>query len=115
MSQSWGIKLDRLAGTKHYVTSIHNGDWTRVRNVDFGSEAAKVITAEVLNVKTPGVIEFYADALSGKPFARIEVDGTKTQFTSPIAKSPTGNHDVYILFRGGDEQLFDFDWWKLGR
>jgi hypothetical protein len=115
MSQSWGVKLDRLAGTKHYVTSIHNGDWTKLRNVDFGSESPKEITAEVLNVKNPGVIEFYADALGGKPFARIEVDGSKSVLTYPIAKAPTGKHDVYILFRGGDEQLFDFDWWKLVR
>ena len=117
MSQSWGVKLDRQAGTKHYVTSIHNGDWTRVRNVDFGSEAPKEITVEVMNVKNPGFIEFYADAINGKPFARIEVDGNKNIITLPITTnpSPTTQHDVYILFRGGDEQLFDFDWWKFGR
>jgi hypothetical protein len=124
MSQSWGVKLDRMAGARHYVTSIHNGDWTKVRNVDFGSEAPKEITVEVLNVKNPGVIEFYANSISGKPFARIEVDGSKNIITSPITQhpspttqhpSPTTQHDVYILFRGGDEQLFDFDWWKLVR
>ena len=115
MSQSWGVKLDRMAGARHYVTSIHNGDWTKVRNVDLGSEAPKEITVEVLNVKNPGVIEFYANSISGKPFARIEVDGSKNIITTPIGKVPTGQHDVYILFRGGDEQLFDFDWWKLGR
>ena len=71
----------------------------------------------MLNVKNPGVIEFYANSISGKPFARIEVDGSKNIITSPITQhpSPTTQHDVYILFRGGDEQLFDFDWWKLGR
>ena len=117
MSQSWGVKLDRQAGTRHYVTSIHNGDWTRVRNVDFGSEAPKEITVEVLNVKNSGFIEFYADEINGKPFARIEVDGSKNIITLPTTQrpSPTNQHDVYILFRGGDEQLFDFDWWKLGR
>lgn len=113
MSQSWGVKFDRLAGEKHYVTSIHNGDWIKIRNVDFGSTAAKQLSAEVLNVKNSGVMEFYADALSGKPFARVEVDSSKTVVNVPISKCPTGNHDVYILFRGGDEQLFDFDWWKL--
>ena len=115
MSQSWGVKLDRLAGVRHYVTSIHNGDWTKVRSVDFGTDAPKEIMAEVLNVKNHGIMEFYADALSGKPFARIKVDGSNTLLSLPIDKAPTGIHDVYILFRGGDEQLFDFDWWKLGR
>lgn len=113
MSQSWGVKFDRLAGEKHYVTSIHNGDWIKIRNVDFGSTAAKQLSAEVLNVKNTGVIEFYINELGGKPFARIEVDSSKSVINVPVKKGPTGTHDVYILFRGGDEQLFDFDWWKL--
>lgn len=113
MQSSWGVKLDRLAGSEHYVTSIHNGDWTRVRCVDFGASAAKELTACVLNVKNEGVIEFRSDALDGKTFARVEINKNTSEITVPVVKIPTGVHDVYILFRGGDEQLFDFDWWKV--
>ena len=47
----------------------------------------------------------------------IKVDGTqKVQTVDVKSRKPvTGKHDVYILFRGGDEQLFDFDWWKMNR
>lgn len=115
MSQSWGVKFDRLDGIKHYVTSIHNGDWIKLRNVDFGAEAAKSITAQVLNVKSEGRMDFYADGLNGKPFASVEVKKNTELVNVPIAKAPTGTHDVYVMFRGGDEELFDFDWWKLNR
>lgn len=112
MQSSWGVKLDRLAGSRHYVTSIHNGDWIKVRSVDFASGANK-LRAGVMNIKNPGVIEFYKDALSDRPFARVTIDKNSDVISVPVVKSPTGVHDVYILFRGGDEELFDFDWWKM--
>lgn len=113
MQSSWGIKLDRLAGSKHHVTSIHNGDWTCLRSVDFGKSAPKQASARVMNVKDGGVIEIYVDAMSGKPFARMEIGKNADIVSSAIGKGPTGIHDVYILFRGGDNELFDFDWWKV--
>lgn len=35
MADSYGLKTDRLAGADHYITSVHNGDWLRLRAVDF--------------------------------------------------------------------------------
>ena len=113
MQSSWGVKLDRQAGSEHRVTSIHNGDWIRVRNVDFGDNAPQALQACVLNVRNAGVIEFYKDALGDRPFARVQVDKDAAQPTAEIRRGPTGVHDVYILFRGGDDELFDFDWWRL--
>ena len=50
-------------------------------------------------------------------FAKIEVDGKSEEQTVEVrSRRPiTGKRDVYILFRGGDEQLFDFDWWKMSK
>jgi len=116
MSSSWGVKLDRLAGKKHYVTSVHNGDWVKVRCVDFGEGEAKTITAEMLNFKNAGVVEFYLNALSDRPIASIEFNNASEAVkTSPIIakNAPKGIHDIYILFRGADEELFDLDWWEI--
>lgn len=115
MAHSWGLKTDRLAGKDHYVRQIHNGDWIKVREVEFGTEGPKKVTVETLNYLNPGTIEFYLDALSDQPFATVKVDGTQSVQTVDVrSRRPvTGKHDVYILFRGGDEQLFDFDWWKM--
>lgn len=111
MAWSWGVKTDRLAGKKHYVTRIHNGDWIRVREVDFGSKTPEELMMEVLNYKSPGTVELYVDSLGGKPFASFDVVGNQV-YTAKVQLPVSGKHDVYILFRGGDEELFDFDWWQ---
>ena len=115
MAHSWGLKTDRLPGKDHYVRLIHNGDWIKIREVEFGTEGPKSVTIETLNFRNPGTVEFYLDALSDQPFASVKVDGTESVQTVQVRtrRPVTGKHDVYILFRGGDEQLFDFDWWKM--
>lgn len=116
MSQSWGIKLDRLAGTHHYVTSIHNGDWVKLRNVDFGEEEARSLSATICDFKNAGTIEFYLDKLDGRPIASISFENGAELTKSVELHSrnlPKGIHDLYILFRGGDEELFNFDSWQL--
>jgi hypothetical protein len=112
MAWSWGVKTDRLAGFEHYVTQIHNGDWIKIREVDFGQDSPDEIELEILNFRTPGVVEFYVDALGGNPFASLDIRDSGAMETS-IARPVTGMHDVYVLFRGGDDQLFDFDWWQV--
>lgn len=113
MSSSWGVKFDRLPGEKHYVTSIHNGDWIKVRNVNFGSEAPTLATIKLLNFKSEGVVELYADRLGGSPFVTFTVNNGDKEVRAPVVKGPTGIHDVYLFFRGGDSELFDIDWWKI--
>ncbi|MCQ2229026.1 MAG: family 43 glycosylhydrolase [Bacteroidales bacterium] len=119
MAASWGVKLDHMAGTDHYVTSVHNGDWVKVRNVDFGdaSGAAKFMKVTVTNVKDEGDVEFYLDKLDGRPFAKVSVDKGQTDkvltVKSKLLSEPTGVHDVYVLFRGGYEELFDMDCWQI--
>lgn len=117
MAHSWGLKTDRLPGKDHYVRLIHNGDWIRLREVDFGPEGPRKVTIGTLNFMNPGTVEFYLDAMSDALFAKVSVDGkASVQTAEVISRRPvTGRHDVYILFRGGDEQLFDFDWWKMER
>lgn len=112
MAWSWGVKTDRQAGFDHYVTQIHNGDWIKVREVDFGQDCPSEIEIQTLKFNTPAVVEFYIDSLGGDPFASFDVRASGAMKTS-LARPVTGRHDVYILFRGGDEQFFDFDWWKV--
>ena len=85
----------------------------RLRSVDFGSRGAKRITAAVLNVHDTGaVIELYAGHLGGKPLAVVPVCRAG-ELTADVLQQVTGVNDLYILFRGGDGELFDFDWWRL--
>lgn len=113
MAGSYGLKLDRRDGRRHWVTHIHNGDWIMLRSVDFGDSAPVQATVEVLNFREAGSIEFYADNMSGKPLAKLTVGGENAVYNAPVTVPVTGVHDLFILFRGGDGELFDFDWWKF--
>lgn len=112
MSSSWGIKLDHASGTSHRVTSVHNGDWIKLRCVDFGAEAPKSLTAVVPLLRNEGVVEFYLDKLDGRPIASLKVTSAG-QVEGKVRPSATGEHDLYILFRGGDDELFDLDYWQF--
>lgn len=113
MAASYGLKTDRLPGRRHYITSVHNGDWLKVRCVDFGDKAPVLATVEVAGFHSEGRIEIYADVMEGRPLATIEVKGENAVKYSRITRPLTGVHDVFLLFRGGDDELFDLDWWKF--
>ncbi len=132
MADSYGLKTDRSAGHEHYVTNINNGDWLCVRAVDFGAgiSNADKITARFLNVRARDArVEFHLDRLDGQLFASIQAGSGNFQYSSlsdkdtklqnakavisDIMKEVSGTHDVYILFRGDDGELMDFDCWQI--
>lgn len=78
MADSWGVKTDRLAGKNHYVRKIDNGDWIKIREVDFGTNGPASVTIQTLNFKNPGTVEFYLDAMGNNPFVKVEVDGKES-------------------------------------
>jgi arabinoxylan arabinofuranohydrolase len=97
-----------------YVTSIHNGDYTKVQGVDFAKGAASVEVS--LAALQGGKIEVRADSIGGFLLAAIKVTGSgegdawKT-VTTPV-KNITGVHDLFFVFRG-EKDLFNFDYWKF--
>lgn len=113
MASCWGLKTDRKDGKDHYVTSVHNGDWIRLREVELGEEGPGMVTLQVLNFQNPGRVEFYLDNIGGAPLAKVEVTAENPLRTAFIKTKATGRHDLYILFRGADKELFDLDWWKF--
>lgn len=132
MNDSYGLKCDRLAGTEHYVTNIHNGDWMCLKAVDFGDgiTTADKITARFLNVKAADArVEFRLDHPGGDLIASVQAGSLNYQYSElsdrdtrlPNAKAVIANvlkdvkgiHNVYILFRGDDGELMDFDCWQI--
>ncbi len=111
MASSYGLKTDREAGKRHWVTSVHNGDWLCVRNVDFGAQPAVLVSLEMLNFQNPGTVDFFLDELGGSAIASVPVNGENMLVKAPVDARATGVHDLYLLFRGGDGELFDLDWW----
>lgn len=112
MAECRGVKTDTLAGRAHYVTSINEGSWLRLRNVDF-SQGASSVVASVRHAAKGASLEFRLDSLAGKPLCTLPLPKTGKAWKTAKAQcltSAQGTHDVYILFHG---EGYDVDWWQI--
>lgn len=105
---------DEKAGM--YVTDISHGDYIKVRQVDFG-KGAKSFEASVASVGEGGSIEIRIGSLSGTLLGTCAVKNTgglqNWEVQSCKINKINGVHDVYFIFKGGEGNLFHFDWWKF--
>jgi hypothetical protein len=117
ISWSEGLKTEKDKSTGMYVTNISNNDFLKVSGVDFG-KGAKKFEASLANIKAGSKIEVHIDSLNGPLIATCETDkiGDSTAWKSYSSKLTKVKkvHDVYLVFKGGEGKLFDFDWWKFG-
>ncbi|MCX2492731.1 glycoside hydrolase family 43 protein [Pedobacter sp. PF22-3] len=116
---SEGVKTakDSLTGAI-YVSNIDNGDYIKIRSVDFGKGATK-FEATVASLSSKGNIELRADGLNGKLLGKLEVKSTKNtrDWKAQLCKinQITGVYDLYLVFKGEGNDLFNFDSWRLIR
>lgn len=118
MSASYGIKTDRSAGKQHYITRVHNGDWVKLSNADFGSQNLKKATtfkAMARHIAPGSTIELRTDHLGGPVIAELSLSTSMdwSEQAAYIQALPEGVHDIYLLFRGPDTELFELDYWSL--
>ena len=119
-TMAWEVGIetakDNVAGV--YVTDISNNDYIKVRSVDFGN-GANQFSANVAAGATGGSIEIHLDAIDG-PLAgicKIKVTGGGKQWKnfSTKIKNTKGVHDIYFVFKGKNEQLFNFNYWVFNK
>lgn len=105
--------LDSLTGV--YVTDIDNGDYIKVRSVDY-SKGAKSFQANVASI-TQGSIEIRLNSPTGNLIGTclVKNTGSPESWTTRSCeiKKVKGVHDVYFVFKGGEGDLFNFNWWKF--
>jgi hypothetical protein len=104
-----------------YVSDIHNGDYIKLRQVDFAEASAASFTACVASGLRGGQIEVRLDSLGGVLLCRLEVPATggwakwQTVSADCIAEA-SGIHDLYLCFTGRKgPKLFNIDWWEMKR
>ena len=113
---SEGVKtaIDSKSGV--YVTNIHNGDHIKVRSVDFG-KGARRFKAGVASASTGGKIEIRLGAVDGELLGVCEVTNTggwqNWVLQSCKVKKMKGVYDLYFVFRGAEDSMFNFDWWQF--
>ncbi len=99
------------------MQQIHNGDYIKVKGVDFGTDGAKSFIARVSSAANGGNIELHLDSLKGTLVGTCVVTGTggwQTWTTKTCeVNGATGIHDLFLKFTGGSGTLFNFNWWKF--
>lgn len=111
-----GVETEKCSEGGMDVCNIENGDWIKVKGVDFGSGAAS-FEARVASATNGGNIELRLDSPTGKLVGTCAVPSTggwQTWITKTCNVSgATGVHDLYLKFTGGSGYLFNFNWWKF--
>ena len=136
MAFSRGVKTEQNDKAGVYVTDIHNGDYIKLQNVDFGLLPPRTFTARVASGLRGGKIELRLDSLGGTLLGTLEVPATggweqwKTitidlaPLSSPEEEAKVsldvswgalkGTHDLFFAFTGRKgPKLFNFDWWEM--
>ena len=102
---------------KMNVDSIHNGDYIKVKGVDFKNSGKKLFEARVASGANGGTIELRIDSINGTKIGTCTFQGTNG-WQSWVTKScevsdVSGKHDLFFKFTGGNGLLFNFNWWKF--
>lgn len=98
-----------------FVEDIDNGDWIKLREVDFGNGASR-FSARVRGGKPGSKIEVRLDAPNGELVATLDsASGAAWTEKSTKVKKRDGIHDLYFVFRGKGEgsDLLQFDSWQF--
>ncbi|MDZ7723878.1 MAG: family 43 glycosylhydrolase [candidate division KSB1 bacterium] len=122
MDDQNGIETEVCSAGGMNVTSIEDGDWIKVRGVDFGATGPAAFTAGIasdlkIGDLTGGSIEIRLDDKAGPLIGTVPVSytgGPDSWKTETIAVDEvTGMHDVCFVFKGENvESLFNFDYWQ---
>lgn len=114
MAWSYGLKTKGTRQTGVYVTKIEDGDYLKVRNVNFGN-GPKMITVCAASGSEGGKIEVRLNNPEGKIIGIVDIKNTGgwqnwKNFSAKI-KKVKGIHDICFVFKGTNGELFNFDWW----
>ncbi|MBO4801300.1 MAG: family 43 glycosylhydrolase [Bacteroidaceae bacterium] len=100
-----------------YVTNISNGDYIKVRGVDFGSAGAKSFHAWVRGLRK-GTLNIRTGSKTGAVKGKVVVEPTDGEWTEVLCDLTTaikGTVDLFFTFSGTGQSLFDFDGWQFGQ
>ena len=98
-----------------YVTNIGQGDYIKVRNVDFGEAGAKAFTAKVL-VEKKCTLVVRIGSNTGTIKGRLPLEPTNGEWkevTCDLSSAITGVQNLFFTFTGSGTSLFDFDSWQF--
>jgi arabinoxylan arabinofuranohydrolase len=112
----WDVRTETCSEGGIDVTSIENGDYIKIKGVDFGAGATS-LELRVASTSSNSKIEVRLDTQTGKlvgTCAIASTGGTQTWATQTCAISgASAVHDLFFVFTGGSGSLLNFNWWKF--
>lgn len=121
MAYSEWMKSDANNEVGVFVNAMHDGAYTKVKGVDFGSEGAAKVTVRIGTTHHSGVtMEVRADGIQGTLLATLDVpmtggDDRWALVTADVA-GIKGVHDLYFVCKGNKPgRLMYFDYWMFHR
>ncbi|MDI9420333.1 MAG: glycoside hydrolase family 43 protein [Bacillota bacterium] len=114
---SSGVQTELCLEGGMNVWDLQNGDYIKVKNVDFGPEGAAAFSARVASGSNGGVIELRLDSLNGEVVGTLPVSYTggwdvwATKTT--VVSGARGVHDLFFVFKGNEDELFKFNYWQF--
>lgn len=122
MAFSEGIRTEwNTKQQKVWVSDIHNGDWLKLREVDFAQPTTrnrKAITFTAASALQGGIVEVHLDSIKGEKIATVEITPTGgweewQEFTAPI-NVPADKHDMFFVFKGLKGcKLYNLEKWRI--
>lgn len=114
---SSGVQTEPCTQGGMNVCDLQDGDYIKVKNVDFGDKGAAAFSARVASGSNGGIIELRLDSLHGEVIGTLPVSYTGgwdlwTTKTAAVTGA-TGVHDLFLIFRGDEAELFKFDYWQF--
>jgi arabinoxylan arabinofuranohydrolase len=112
---SSGLKTETCTDTGGgiNVTSISNGDYIKVKNVDF-LDGVTSFAARVTESAADAKIELHLESQTGTLLGTCDVSGASAWTTKMCTVAGgAGKHDLFLKFTGGSGDLFKFNWWKF--
>ena len=114
-TMAWGYGLNIVGVGNVCVTDLNDGEYIRVRGIDFGTKGARefALTAAANGTAT---ITLRLDAQDGPVVGVVTVKNTSSvdsfQSFTTVVEGATGIHDLYLCFEKtmGDVRL---DWWQF--
>ncbi|MBN2684068.1 MAG: family 43 glycosylhydrolase [Pontiellaceae bacterium] len=119
MAWGQGVETAKDETVGVYVTNIDNSDYIRIREVNFGDhERSGMFSVRVAcGAEGGGHIDVRMDQPYGPLIARVNVESTngwdQWKTLQDRYSSMMGVHDLYLVFSGGNGELFNVDWWKF--
>lgn len=119
MAKGYGIDTEFKARgcSDRIVTSIHNGDYLKIRGVDFKNGGASKFAASLSALKGSGWVEIRLEGVDGLLIGTLPVSSTgswgKWQTMTTDVKHLGGVYDLYLVFKGEEGELFRMDYWSF--